>query len=166
MRCLLFFNIVFVNGMVSPVVSFDDFMKILKADLNQDIAKANEQVEEQLPNILDLKPKNRQRSMLLNPESAQKHMRGLIEQQDNADRFLDVVSAVRGESVEITEIKPGHRKDERDFIVRGRNPKTGAFADDFRVLIGERDNIRNEVSQAAFMKLLNLRVYREKPSLQ
>ncbi len=151
-------------------MSFEDFMKKLRTDVNADIEKANETVEEQLPDILSIKRQNRQRSLLINPDEAQKQLKGMIEERENVDQFLDVVSAVRGEKVEITRITSGDRKDERDFIIKGRNPQTGQNIADLRVLVGAPDakgtDIRNEVSQAAFYKVLNLRVYREKASFE
>jgi len=152
--------------MSSPVMSFEDFVDRLRTEVPAQISKANEGVECELPDIFELKSSNRQRSMLLNPNDVREHLKGLMERRDKVDRFLDVVSAVRGEKMEVTEITKGHRQDERDFILRGRNPETGVNVNDMRILLGQAarrgDDIRNEVTQAAFYKLLNLHAYREK----
>ncbi len=152
--------------MSSPVMSFEDFVDRLRTEVPAQIRKANEGVECELPDIFELKRDNRQRSMLLNPKDAREHLLGLMERREKVDRFLDVVSAVRGEKVEVTEIKRGHRQDERDYILKGRNPETGVNVNDMRVLLGAEsrrgDDIRNEVTQAAFYKLLSLHAYREK----
>jgi hypothetical protein len=155
--------------MASPVMSFEDFVEILRSEVPANITKANEKVEGELPDIFELKPDLRQRSLLLNPSEVRQEIKGLMDLRDKRDVFLDVVSAVRRERVEITEVTKGHREDERDFVLKGRNPETGVNVDDFRVLIGvpEKDgrDIRNEVTQSAFYKALNLHVYRSKAYL-
>jgi hypothetical protein len=154
--------------MASPVMSFEEFMQKVWSETQSNIEKANESVEGNLPQILEMKGLVRQRSLLINPREAQTHMRELIQHQHKADRFLDVVSALRGQ-VEITEVGPGHRDDKRDWFLKGRDPRTGENVPDMRVLVGspqrQGDDIRNEVTQAAFYKALNLHVYREKASL-
>ncbi len=155
--------------MPSPVMTFEEFVERLRTDVSGEIEKSNKAVEEELPQILELKPSLRQRSLLIDPKGAQKHLRGLMEKQDKTDKFLDAVSAVRGEKVEITQVQRGHRDDNRDFILKGRN-EMGINVDDLRLLLGapkkKGEDIRNEVSQASFYKLLNLHVYREKASLE
>ena len=155
--------------MASPVMSFEDFMQKVWSETQSRIDTANRNVEDKLPDILEVKSGIRERSLLINPREAQKHMRDLIQHQDKADRFLDVVSAVRGQQVEITEVGPGHRDDRRDYVLKGRNPETGENVMDMRVLVGNPirrgADIRNEVTQAAFYKALNLHVYREKADL-
>jgi hypothetical protein len=155
--------------MPSPVMSFEEFVEQLRSSVPARIQEENKKVESELPEIIDFKPQLRQRSMLLNPKDAQAGLKGMIEKQGKVERFLDVVSAVRGEKVEITEVLPGHRDDGRDVIMRGRNPETGTNVEDLRILLGmpERKgaDIRNEVTQAAFYKALNLHVYRERANL-
>jgi hypothetical protein len=155
--------------MPSPVMSFEDFVERLRKDVPATIRADNERVEGELPEIFELKPQGRQRSLLINPADAREHLKDLMARREKVDTFLDVVSSVRGEKVEITEVSRGHREDERDFILKGRNPNTGVNVMDMRVLLGQPeragDDIRNEVTQAALYKALNLHVYREKAHL-
>ncbi len=156
--------------MPSPIMSFEDFVDRLRKDVRKDIQKANEKVDEQLPEILEVKSPLKQRSLLISPQEARKHLKGLIERQEVMDEFLDVVSSVRGEKVHINSVEDGHREDGRDKILKVSNPDTGEQLMDYRLLVGNAQrnghDIRNETSQAAFFKLLNLRVYREKASLK
>lgn len=159
-----------VIRMVSPVMSFEDFMKKIRTDVNTDIKRANLSVEEQLPDILDIKRRNMQRSLLIDPDDVQSHLRDMIAERHSAEHFLDVVSAVRGQDVDIDSIIAGHRQDKRDFLIKGKDPKTGQNTDDYRVLVGDKGlkgkDIRNEVTQTAFYKALNLRAYRQKASFE
>ncbi|MBU0762259.1 MAG: hypothetical protein KKD39_04485 [Candidatus Altiarchaeota archaeon] len=151
-------------------MSFKEFIDLLRSDVTESIEQSNRQVEEELPQILEIKPSIKQRSLLLNPHDARRHLKDMIEKQDVADKFMDVVTGVRGEKVHITTVEDGQREDKRDKILKAVNPDTGEQLMDYRLLIGDPKrkgaDIRNEVSQAAFYKLLNLRVYREKAHLQ
>lgn len=149
--------------MPHATVPFEEFMKQLRAEIPEQIRRENEDVEGELPDLLEVKPKARERSLLIKPDEARKQLRGLMQQREKTDRFLDVVSAVRGEKMEITGVHRGHRDDGRDYILKGRN-ETGVNVDDLRVLLGvperEGEDIRNEVSQSAFYRELNLSAYR------
>jgi len=155
--------------MASPVMSFEEFVEKLRFEVPEKIGKANEKVQSELPGLLEVRSTNRQRSLLINPKEARSHLKDLMGRRERTDRFLDTVSAVRDEKVEITEVVRGHREDNRDFILKGRNPETGVNVNDMRVLLGipERhgEDIRNEATQAAFYKTLNLHIYREKADL-
>jgi hypothetical protein len=160
--------------MVSPVMSFEDFMQKLRTEVPADIKRENEKIrkkrEDDLPELFEIKPNIRQRSLLLNPKEAQTQLKGLIEHQGRAERFLDVVSAVREEKVQITEVLQGHRADNRDFILKGRNPETGLNVQDLRVLLGvqEKDgkDVLNEATLAAlFYPTLGLHTYNVRANL-
>jgi hypothetical protein len=152
--------------MPSPVMSFEEFMDQIRVDVPERIRQDNERIEDNIPDLLELKASNRQRSLLLHPGEAKDELKGLIERSERADKFLDIVSAVRDESVEITGVQPGHRSDRRDYILKGRNLKTREDVMDYRVLIGrperQGDDIRNEVTQGAFYKAVGLHAIPEK----
>jgi hypothetical protein len=155
--------------MVSGTVSFEEFVEKLRSEVPAQIEEANKKVEGELPEILEIRSSNKQRSLLLNPNEARSHLKGMMEKDEKVNKFLDVVSSIRGGKVEITEVSRGHRDDKRDFIMKGRNPVSGVNVEDMRVLLGvpkrKGTDIRNEVTQAAFYKLLNLHVVQEKANL-
>jgi len=155
-------------------MSFEDFMQKLRTEVPAEIERENEKIkkkkEDELPQLFEIKPDLRQRSLLLNPKEAQAQLKGLIENQSRVERFLDVVSAVREEKVEITEVQQGHRVDNRDFILKGRNPETGMNVQDLRVLLGipERGgkDVLNEATLAAlFYPALGLHTYNVRANL-
>jgi hypothetical protein len=151
-------------------MSFEEFVECVRSDVSREIQRTNEDVEEQLPEILDVKRVNRQRSLLLDPNGARRHIKGLMEKQEAVDRFLDVVTGVRGEKVQITTVVDGHRQDRRDKILKAKDPHTGEDLMDYRLLMGDPkrrgEDIRNEASSHAFYKLLKLPVYPEKAVLR
>ncbi|MFH0861705.1 MAG: hypothetical protein V1875_01625 [Candidatus Altiarchaeota archaeon] len=160
--------------MVSPVMSFEDFMQKLRTEVPAEIERENEKIkrkkEDELPQLFEIRPDIRQRSLLLNPKEAQTQLKGLIENQGRVERFLDVVSAVREEKVEIAEVQQGHRADNRDFILKGRNPDTGLNVQDLRILLGipERagKDVLNEATLAAlFYPAIGLHTYNVRANL-
>lgn len=180
----------------NPVMSWNQFiheldqsmnsekMRSLEGDLTRngskvrdDIREDNQEVEDKFPELHTIKPRIRQRSLFIDPLHARTHLRKLISKQGESEEretkqkvmereFLEVITAVRGKPVKITEVHDGHRDDQRDKILKAQDEKTGEQVLDYRLLIGDPEkngrDIRNDLSQVAFYKLLDLRTARVK----